>query len=294
MKELFAVFVKGKWIILSITIFISMLGVVYSLSLPNIYKSEALVVSSTPTNNSNIIRNYAGLANISGISLPPQSNESNSSQAFEKIKSLSFFESNFMPNIFLPDLMAYDSWNSSLNKSIYNDSIYDSQNNSWVHKTLRKQSEPSSQRSFNVFIAKHLEIYTDKDTNFINISVAHKNPYIAQEWNKILIDQINYYYRGKDRKEAEAASDYLSNILLETKLFEVKQVIAALLQKETQKLTLIESNEFYVYEIIDPPAVMETKSGPNRALICILIFIFGFALSSSIVLAKYYIFSERK
>jgi len=294
LKELFAVFVKGKWIILSITIFISMLGVVYSVSLPNTYKSKALVVSSTSTNNSDILRSYGGLAKFSGISLPPQSNESNSSQAFEKIKSLSFFESNFMPNIFLPDLMAYDSWNSSLNKSIYDDSIYDSQNNSWVHETLRKQSEPSSQRSFNVFIAKHLEIYADKDTNFINISVTHENPYIAQEWNKILIDQINYYYRGKDKKEAEAASDYLSNILFETKLFEVKQVIAALLQKETQKLTLIESNEFYVYEIIDPPAVMERKSGPNRSLICILIFIFGFILSSSIVLAKYYIFSERK
>lgn len=294
LKELFGVLIKGKWIILFVTISLSIFGLLYSLSLPNTYKSKALLVSSTPTDNSNIIKNYGGLANIAGIGLPPQSNSSNSSQAFEKIQSLSFFKSNFMPNIFLPDLMAYDSWNSSLNKSIYDDSVYDAKNNSWVNETSRNQPEPSPQKSFNVFIAKHLEIYVDKDSNFINISVVHQNPYIAQEWTNTLIEQINHYYREKDGKEAETASDYLSNLMTETKLFEVKQVIAALLQKETQKLTLIESNEFYVYEFIDPPAVMERKSGPNRALICILIFIFAIVLSSLIVLAQYYIFREKK
>ena len=42
------------------------------------------------------------------------------------------------------------------------------------------------------------------------------------------------------------------------------------LQEQIQKLTLIEANEFYVFEYIDPPAVMEKKSDPNRKLICII------------------------
>ena len=41
-----------------------------------------------------------------------------------------------------------------------------------------------------------------------------------------------------------------------TTLAEIKQVLAQLLQEETKKLTLIEANESYVFEYIDPPAVM--------------------------------------
>ena len=64
-------------------------------------------------------------------------------------------------------------------------------------------------------------------------------------------------------------------LLAETNLVEIKEVLATLLQQETKKLTLIEANEYYVYEFIDPPAVMEKKSQPQRALICILAALFG-------------------
>ena len=42
-KILYLVF-KGKWIIVSVTAFFQLLAVIYSLSLPNIYESQALLV----------------------------------------------------------------------------------------------------------------------------------------------------------------------------------------------------------------------------------------------------------
>jgi hypothetical protein len=50
-----------------------------------------------------------------------------------------------------------------------------------------------------------------------------------------------------------------------TSLSEIKQVLAQLLQEETKKLTLIEANQSYVFDYIDPPAVMEKKSEPKRS-----------------------------
>ena len=47
--------------------------------------------------------------------------------------------------------------------------------------------------------------------------------------------------------------------------------MAELQQQEIQKLTLMEASEFYVFEYIDPPAVMEKKSEPSRAMICIFL-----------------------
>ena len=78
-----------------------------------------------------------------------------------------------------------------------------------------------------------------------------------------------------------------------TSLSEVKLVIAQLLQEETKKLTLIEANQSYVFDYIDPPAVMENKSEPSRAFICILSALIGGILSVVLVLLKHYGIREK-
>ena len=52
LRELFHVLLEGKWIVVSLTAFISILGVIYSLLLPNIYESKAILV---PVNSSSSI-----------------------------------------------------------------------------------------------------------------------------------------------------------------------------------------------------------------------------------------------
>ena len=78
-----------------------------------------------------------------------------------------------------------------------------------------------------------------------------------------------------------------------TSLSEIRRVIAELLQEETQKLTLIEANQFYVFEFIDPPAVMEKKSEPKRPLICILGAMLGGMLSILFVLIRHYAIKQK-
>ena len=74
---------------------------------------------------------------------------------------------------------------------------------------------------------------------------------------------------------------------------EIKQVLAELVQEETKKLTLIDANQFYVFEYIDPPAVMEKKSEPNRANICIIIAFLGGISSVLLVFIRHYFFNEK-
>ena len=64
------------------------------------------------------------LQDLTGINLPSGGSEANSEKAMETIKSLSFFEKNILTNIFLPDLMALESWSSNTNKVIYDERIY--------------------------------------------------------------------------------------------------------------------------------------------------------------------------
>ena len=288
LRELFYVLLAGKWIIISITAFVSIIAVIYSLMLPNTYESKALLV---PVNSSNGITGsvggYSGLMGFAGIGLPAGVEKGNSKKAIKKISSLSFFENNIIKNIYLPDLVAVKSWNSKTNTVAFDENIYDTSTNTW------KQQMPSAQKSFEVFKTKHLSLSEEKKSGFITLSIKHQSPFVAKQWAELVVNEVNSFYRQKDKSESEKAVSYLNQQISMTGLSEIKQVLAQLLQEEIKKLTLIEANQYYVFDYIDPPAVMENKVEPNRALICIISALLGVMLSILLVLIRYYVFSER-
>lgn len=288
-KELFKIFWDGKLIILSTTGMFALFSILYSLSLPNIYQSNALL---NPVEGSSQINKglggYSSIANLAGLNFSASGNDSNAAKALKKINTLSFFVENIWPNIFLPDLMAVDSWDPNSNEIIYNKDIYNDETKSWVQNPKTKTGLISPQSAYLVFLQNNLVFSSDLETGFITIGIKHQSPYIAKEWTEIVIDQLNDFYRKKDKSEAQKSIDYLNQQIAKTNFTEIKEVIAQLIQNKTQQLALIESGKFYVYEYLDPPAVMERRSEPRRAIISILgIIIGGFFGFLIVILRKY-------
>ncbi len=290
LQEIFYILLKGKWIIISTTTFVSIIGVIYSLLLPDIFESKAIVV---PVNASSSIsaslQNYSGLAGLAGINLPSSEDEGNSGKALEKIQSLSFFENNILPNIFLPDLMAFKSWDFKTNTLVYDETIFIKNKNAWVRDYSYPQKQiPSAQESFDEYKTKHFSVNESGDSSFIIISMKHQSPFLAKQWIELVVTEVNDFYRQKDKSESEKAVDYLNQQIANTGLSEIKQVIAELLREETQKLALIEANEYYVFDYIDPPAVMEENVLPNRVIIIIISIFLGGIFSIFIVLFRHF------
>ena len=294
-QEILYVLLKGKWIIFSLTAFISITGVIYSLLLPNMYESKALLVPvNFSSSASGGLEGYSTLAGLAGITIPSGDDDGNSLKATMKIGSLSFFENNIMPNIYLPDLMAVKYWDSKTNSVIYDENIYNTNTNTWIRNySYPQQQIPSSQESFEVFKSNHLSFSLDSKSGFSTLSIKHQSPFIAKQWAELIVNEVNSFYRQKDKLESEKSVSYLNQQISITSLSEIKQVLAQLLQEESKKLTLIEANQFYVFDYIDPPAVMEKKSEPNRALISVLAILLGGMLSASLVLIRYYVFSKQ-
>jgi capsular polysaccharide biosynthesis protein len=294
-KDILHALVSGKWIIISLTTLFSVVGIIYCLLLPNIYESEALFVPvNTSSGLSGSLKNYSNLAGLAGINLSSSDNEGNSIKAKNKLSSLSFFENNIFNNIFLPDLMALQSWDSEKNTIIYDKSKYNKNKDIWVRNYAYPQKQkPSPQESYKKFMREHFSLSEDKTSGFITLSIRHQSPIIAKQWTELMFNQINSFYKEKDKLESERVIKYLNNQISVTSVSEVKQVIAELLQEETQKLSLIEARKSYVFEYIDPPVVMEEESEPDKVFILILSFLIGFMLSISVVILRYYFIEEK-
>lgn len=295
-REIFSVLIQGKKIIIYITGLLSIIGIIYSLLLPNIYESKALLSPVEEDSSlTGALGNYSGIAAIAGISLPSGTKDSNSVKAIEMMGSLSFFENTVLPKIFLPDLMAIDYWDNETNTLFYDKNIFDDKNNSWVRDfSFPNKLIPSAQESFKIFKEKHLYVVEDIKTGFITLTIKHQSPFIAKKWVETVVEEINTFYRKKDKSDSEKTVVYLNEQMLKTNLSEVKKVTAELLQREIQKLALIEVNEDYVFEYIYPPIAMEKKSEPSRAFISFIFTFFGSLLSIFIVLIRHYFFAEEK
>jgi LPS O-antigen subunit length determinant protein (WzzB/FepE family) len=277
-RELFQVIWQGKWIVVAIVTFFSITAIIYSLSLPNIYQSKALLSPvAEQGGSSGGMQGIGGLAGIAGISLPQSGG--NAVEAIDKLGTLSFFTNNILPNIFLPDLMALDSWDASTQAVIY-DENYNQKTQTWAQI-------PSAQESFMKF-KKYLSVNKSKKTGFVTISVKHQSPVVAQAWTELIVRELNEFFRVKDKAEATAAVEYLNAQMSQTSFAQIRQVIAQLLQQKIQQLTLIEVRDFYVFDYIDPPAVMEFKSEPVRSIICIISALFGALLGVFVVLIRHF------
>jgi len=278
-KSLLKTILASKRLIIASTVSFAIIALIYSLTLTNIYQSTALLSPvGDQSNSSQSLNNLGGLASLAGINISSTSG-GNSTKAITKITTLSFFEENILPNIFLPDLMAVRTWDEDSNSVIY-DSSYNVQTGKW-------NNIPHPQKSYKAFKGK-LQVSEDYETKFLTISVKHESPHIAKEWTELVVNQINDSFRAKDKREAESAMNFLNTQMALTSYTEIKQVVAQLLKQKMQQLTLIEANEFYVFSYLDQPAVPREKIEPTRSSICILGTIFGFMLGVLIVLVRGY------
>ena len=276
---------EGQKIIIATTTVFSIVAVIYSLTLPNIYESKALLSPVNEDIGSNqSMGNVTGLANLAGINISNAAN-SNSLKAIEKAGTISFFKDNILPNIFLPNLMAVKSWDAETNTIFYDSDNFDNESQSFI-KT------PSAQESYKEF-KDIFQLSQDYDTGFVTVSIKHQSPFISQQWTDLIVNQINEFFRINDKREAEAAMDFLNAQMAQTSYNEIKLVIAQLLKNRMQQLTLIEANDFYIFSYLDPPMVMEEKIEPNRASISILGAIFGGLLGILFVISREFLSTKK-
>ncbi len=291
LRELFAVIWQGKWLIIAITALFAVASVVYAISQPNIYKSEALLAPAEQEGGgglSALAGQFGGLASLAGVNLGGGS--SNKAQlAIEVLKSRQFTSDFIQKHNILPDLMAAESWNMQTNTVVYDSEIYDAQNDKWVREVDAPfKPKPSMQEAYKEF-SEILAASTDKESGMVKISIEHVSPYVAQQWVEWLIQDINKTMKQRDVLEALKSTEFLTQQLEQTKIADIRAVLYKLVEEQTKTIMFAKVRDEYVFKTIDAALVPEEKFKPKRALICVLGVLLGGMLSVMIVLIRHYV-----
>ena len=277
---------RKKLIVTLIVTAFSILSVLYALSLQNQYTSSALVaISSDETQNSSLSQ-YAGLASMVGVNLPSQSSENKIDLAIETLKSKDFFRhllNNY--NFLLRDIYASKSYDMRNNKIIYDDRIYDENNDSWVRKAkFPLSAQPSYIESHEHFLEKNLRISNDVDTGYITISIEHFSPIFAKNLVDLMISELNNQIRKRDKEEANKAVEYLLEERNNNPVMSVTEAIDSLIESQLRTIMLTEIRDDYIIKIIDSAHLPEKKSKPSRAIICIIGFFLGLFVAATYII----------
>ena len=131
--ELWRALMRGKWIIIAFTSVFSIASVFYALSLPNMYKSTAVLAPAESSGGGlgKLAGQFGGLASLAGINLGG-SGPDKTAEALEILQSWAFIEEFIQEQNIAPQVFAVKGWSPETNELIYNTEIYNPQTQTWT------------------------------------------------------------------------------------------------------------------------------------------------------------------
>tara|TARA_Y100001937_G_scaffold126248_1_gene195064 strand:- start:1633 stop:2571 length:939 start_codon:yes stop_codon:yes gene_type:complete len=271
LNELFSEIWRVKFWLGGISFLVAVIVAAYSLTLPNIYRSEALVVpveDGAGGKLGSLAGQFGGLASLAGISLG-KGDSNKSVIALEKLKSREFFFKFAEKHQILVPLMAAKEWDPQSDKLVLDADIYNADTDTWVRDvSWPKQPKPSLQEAHKAFLDS-LTVSQDKTTGMVKIMLEHVSPTIARDWTTALITDLNEEMRQRDIAEAQSSIAYLEQQVADTKITEIKTVLYQLIEEQTKTLMLANVKPEYILETVDAAIVPEKKYKPGRAVMVI-------------------------
>jgi len=277
LKNLALSFWSSRAFILIISTGFAIFAVLYALSLPDVYKSQATLIdpnanSSSSSNLASMADRYSGLASMAGISLGGGSS-SQTDVALAMLNSRDFFLKYFDNKELLKDLVSHKHYDAALKKDLYI-------KNSNIASTFDS--------SFKLF-HNHFSYNKDIKTSLITLSFQHQSPSISKKWLDNIIFDINKYVKDKEVKKASATYDILTKEISSINNPDLNFMVSKLAEKQIQTITLAKVTDEFAFTVIDSPYIPEKKFKPYRSWVVALITFLGFLISSLSVLISYYL-----
>lgn len=208
----------------------------------------------------------AGLAGLAGIDLG-SGQLNNTQMALEVLKTRSFQYHVIEKYDLLPYLLAMEAWDNEANAPIFDTSLYNPDTKQWVREVEPpRQQEPELWEGYNV-LNQQIDVNYDRTARIVRLALRNPSPELAAQWLQNIISELNEVMRNRERDNVSKQIDYLSTQAEEAQQSEVRESLFGLLQEQYKRAMLVEVNQDYVFEVIDPPVVPHRATGLSTALL---------------------------
>ena len=292
LKEVFLVLWEGKYLIGALTSVAAVLSVIIALQLPNIYTSvSVLVPKGGDSGAGQLARSYGGIAALAGVALP--SGGSGDAQLAKQAISSETFIENYLMDEILVEMMAVKSWNASTDTLEIDPEIYDVQKKIWVRDvSFPFLPKPHIDEVMKVY-SGHVQVFEDKETGALRLTINHLSPTIAQKWNFLIIEKVNDFLRTRKISDADAAIAFLTEQRATNQLVKMDDVFSSLIEEQTKEKMLASVHQNYLFDVIQAPTRPILKSEPDRVSISLLGTVVGGFLAIVLFLLDHYFLDAR-
>jgi len=280
--EVFNALIDSKKFIVSFSLLVTLIGIIYSLMAPKIWTSSTLLTIAESSNSSfSNSSAMGGLASIASLGMS-DGNSKKGSKAIAIAQSREFFDHLLTFEDVLINLMAVQSFNHEDNSNVYDDSIYDAVNKRWI---IPKPPNWIAYKVYNDI----LSISFDNKSNFVTASVSHRSPKFSQEFLQLIIRELNSLSRNRALNQSQASLNYLYDELSSSQLNDVRLAISQLIETQLKTQMLARVKVDYALETIDKPYYPNERSSPQRKKITFTALFLGVFLSIFSVLIRFFL-----
>ena len=291
LRELWVTLLKYKYKIVIFTIVVTFFGLVYTLSLPNSYKSYTLLTPQE-TKTPSIAGELAAM--MTGISYG-----AGNLDAFTSLKAIlsdySFNKAVIEKNGLVERINSTTKEKNYLFAFGY-DGVY-----SLLHPSDEiehdKDGRTSEQKLFNTYryLEGMLSISSDKKTNLITLSATSNDRFFAKEIVEIYLVALTEHLEELEIIDVTNKIKFYKQELASAKDIELRKEISGLISALVQKRVLSSANEYYIVSQLIAPRVAfaSEKTGPNRKHMLMLIAIMSLMLGVCSAFLKEFIGKSR-
>lgn len=262
---------KKKLIIFSLIV--TVLSVAWTLSKPNIYQSQAVLVPQEQSKASSL-GGLGALAGMAGIDIG--GGEMTPDQAF----GLYLTDYNWMRE-FMDKSGLFLHLNDPLSDHKYRFAfgyrgIYDAlHSNSKPIESLSDAEREKLLYATYQSLSSNLSVTSDKKTMAITITYSHSDPILAQKVVDTFLSYASESLRKEELNSMEKKLAYYNDELEKTNDLALKTQLSQLMSALIQKKVLAQSGDYYNVKLVLAPhvAYTEDKEGPKRGLIIVVTMI---------------------
>ena len=282
LRELFQTIVKGKLIIATFTIVIVSITLIYTLKLPNIYKSQAVLIPSENKSGSGL-GGLGGLAAMAGISIGGGGSMTPDVAFNSLLNNYEFMKKFVIDNNIVEYYSASDYDKNHVFAFGYR-GVYD-----MLSSTGRKSKELNVEEAmFGIIklIQSNFSISSDKKTALINVSYSDSDRTFPPVIINAFLRDASKYLVENNLHNIDSRLKYFERELMKTDGFELRKSISSIVSKIIEEKIMMQSKKYYQCDVLTLPSesYIKAKTKPKRALIIIVSFV------TSIILGIFFVF----